>query len=85
MSDVSDFSAVMAERGWEYGSLEELCEDHMRLFIESYQVLQLCEQFRAMMTCVLEALAKQRAADGQGEERFPWDYTRGYPLAGDLS
>lgn len=84
MSDVQDFAAAMAEHGWHYSRLEQLCDDHMRLFLESYRVLQLCEQFRAMTARALEALARERAAGLELGGQLPWDYTRGYPLPRDL-
>ena len=84
-STLDEFDAAMSERGWDYDDLGELCDEHLRLFLESYRILRLCEQFRAMTARALEALARERAHAERCPSHLPWDYARGYPLPEDLS
>ncbi len=80
-----EFEQAMQQRGWHYDSLEELCEEHLRLFLESYRILQLCDQFRALASRTLDALTREHAATSAAPSHFPWDYGRGFPRPEDLS
>ena len=85
MSRAHEFEGVMSERGWHYHNLGELCDEHMRLFLESYRILRLCEQFRTLTARALNTLARERSQAGQLRGHLPWDYSRGHPLPEDLS
>lgn len=78
------FDSAMLDRGWHYADLDQLCDEHLRLLIESYRILHLCDQFRALMTRTLNALGRERARAHQAPRHLPWDLTRGYPLPADL-
>ena len=79
-----EFKASMLDRGWHYRDLEQLCDEHMRLFIESYRILQLCDHLRTLTSRTLEALAGERERAAGTSRHLPWDLTRGYPLPEDL-
>ena len=87
MNDAQTFSENMAARGWRYRDLDELCEEHLKMFLESYQILELCEQFRHMTGRAIDALAQERQAH-QGSKRpegpLPWDLIHGCPRPEDL-